>query len=663
MAMAGAGNASPDAARRRYLAAKTRAGVARCISLHDGVAPGRIDLARVPDQQWQLDFSSGVPVFKPMTRAEAVALMTQRRAAMKSVSDWGFDVDWGDVWNAVSDTVTEVVDVVVTAVIDPVTNLVSEIKAQVNLIIGGVNALYHATIDFAEQVFAMAEGIFAKIKVAWKQLQDWLGFLFGWGDISRTAEVLLHLSDLGLAFVGQATVHAKTAVDAKVDALTAFVQNGMDQYITEFAAGRTLDGILKSTTSPVPAYDERASNNPVLDAFMNNYGAASLPRATRAQARAIDSTLQNLLDELQALAEGFNDDPNNKAASKVFNEAIAYFGDIQKNPDNILQLTLLGLLKLGESVAMYALVGFKQLLNLFFDAITGIIGLVRDLFIEPWQIPIVSDLYEYATGRPFVSLGQLFALIVAIPVTSIYKAELGVAPYPDDAAVAQVTNGLTADWLARRAWGGSPQAMAPAAPADADWLNVVRYILNTAFTVNYGARAVIEGVINFNQDPIPVLATVNWFQRYFASVFSIPWIFKDTVAPPWPDDADGWENFIWLLQFVAGPLRGGIIMLSPFKDTTIAGKVADVSLTIWGALHLAGVSYLAGLQGDDSDADKEKIAENVLACLCPQMLKILRVPPIPQVTDQLSLAALSLLTVASELEIAALHASRTLRVA
>jgi hypothetical protein len=110
MAMAGTAADPTDAAPRRYLAAKTRLGAARRISLGVGVPPGRIDFARVPDTHWQLDFTSGFPVFSQLTRAEAVARMAQRRATMKSVSDRDWDIDWGEVWDTVTDTVAEVAD-------------------------------------------------------------------------------------------------------------------------------------------------------------------------------------------------------------------------------------------------------------------------------------------------------------------------------------------------------------------------------------------------------------------------------------------------------------------------------------------------------------------------------------------------------------------------
>ncbi len=656
MAMAGPSGSSSDPALRRHLAPRTKTAVARRISLRDGVAPGRIDLARVPDKHWQLSFKTGVPVFTPLLRAQAVELMAQRRATTPKLGDFDWDVDWGDVWDSVTDTVSEVVDVVVSAVVDPITNLVSEIQAQINLVVGDIKAIFEASIEFVEQVFEMAEGIFAKVKVAWEQLQEWLGFLFSWDDITRTADVLVHLMGVGFDFMEQAVQHVETVIDAKIDEAGTFVQNHMDQFITSFAAGRTIDAVLKTSTAPMPVYEDRVGNNPLLDAFMANYPNAEAGQAPPRSGGAIDPKLQALLDALQTLAASFTKDPQNQQASMIFNEAIGYFQSIPNDPANVVQLSLLGLLKLGESIAIYGLQTLKLLFNLFLEAIAAVIAYVRSVLLDPWYIPIVTDLYEYATGRPFVSLGELFALIIAVPVTAIYKATVGAAPFPDDASVTQVTTTLTAAWLGRRAWGGGPEATEAALPGDADWLNTVRLTLNISHAVNFAGRAFVELAININPQPSgKVLVTANWIQRLLSTLLTTPWILKDTAGPPSQDSPDGWENLTWILQLILGPLRGGILLAA-----NAPGQVHDISLTIWGGIHLVFVSYLAYLQGTYVEDTQLKATENILSCLCPQMLKLLRVPPIPQLTLEFSYPALGLLSLASELEIAVIHVTRTL---
>ena len=312
-----------------------------------------------------------------------------------------------------------------------------------------------------------------------------------------------------------------------------------------------------------------------------------------------------------------------------------------------------GLLKLGEAVALFALAGIKGLLDLFFEAIQSLISALSDFLNKSWTIPVVGDLYAFATGKdPSFRLIDLFALVVAAPVTALYKAAKGTAPFPDDASVAQVTNVFTVDWLDHVAWGSAPKALAPRAGAPDPTWQKVRDICNMSFAINFDLRTPVEVAINFLPAAVRPLNGANLVQRILASALSIPWVMKDNCSPPWKDDADGLENFIWVLQCIFGPLRGGLLFVAKAP-----GEVADATLAVWGAIHLAFVSKLAVKEGDK--ANDLKTAENVLACLAPQMLKMLRVPPIPQLTDELSYPALAILTGISEPVIADLRWRRT----
>jgi hypothetical protein len=562
-------------------------------------------------------------------------------------------VDWGDVWDTVSDTVTGVTEVIVSTVLDPVTQLVSKITAQVNLIIDGVKAVFDATIDFVEQGFEMAAGIFAKIEVWWNELKDWLAFLFSWPDIVRTAEVLSQIFTVGLGFMGGTVGHVRTAVDSKIDALSNFIDTRMDAFIAGLAGKQTIGDFVSSSKPAVPAYDERVGNNPLLDAFIANCQGATPAASKSARATdAIDPVLQKLLDALTELANKFQ----NQAGNKALGEAIAYFAAIQQRPDQIMTLSLQGLLKLGEAVALFALGGLKGLLDLFFEAIQSLISALSDFLTQSWTIPVVGDLYAYATGKdPSFRLIDLFSLMVAAPVTALYKAARGAAPFPDAASVSQVTNTFTVGWLDQIAWGSAPKAVRAASAADAFPWQKVRDICNMGFAINFYCRAPVEFLINLSPVPIRPLNSVNLVQRILASALSIPWVMKDHCSPPWNSDADGWENMTWIFQCLWGPLRGGLLFV-----VKAPGELADATPAVWGALHLVFVSVLADKESDEKRANDRKTAENVLACLAPQMLKMLRLPPFPQLADEFSYPALAIISVATEPVIGDLHWDRTL---
>lgn len=472
----------------------------------------------MPERHWQIDFSTGLPVFTEMTRGAAVALMSERRGRVRQVTDWyGVDVDWGDVWDDVTDAVTELVDVVVSAVVDPITKAVSEIQVQILLMIDGTHAEFDATVEFVEQAFDMVAGFFTKIAVELKGLWQWLSYLFAWGDIVRTAEVTAHILNVGLGFSASAATHAKFVLEERLAELSQFVKTGMDDFINSFAGQQTIGEWIRPVTPPDPVYEARIGDNPLLDALLANYAQAATLLPARVPVKVGDNPA---LDKLVQLVTQLNDEFTNGGGVAAFQEALQYFESIKDNPDQILVLALRGLLKIAEGIALVALQGFALVLGAFFDAVNAAIAAVQSLLNEKWTVPVASDIYKWATGSQdgSFSIVELFALIAAIPATSIYKATFGAAPFPDENAVAAVKSLVTVGWLEQRAWGGGP-AMAA---ADPDILTITRRVCNVVYAGNFAVRAFVEYPINISPTPVPLLPFQNIGQRYFSSALSIP---------------------------------------------------------------------------------------------------------------------------------------------
>jgi hypothetical protein len=653
MAMAGAGGATTGAAARRYLTARTSSRAIRCVAKGAPATLGRIDLASVPDRHWRLCFENGIPKFSEFTRSEAVALMTHKRATLRRASDWyDLDVDWGEIWDDVTDAVTEIVDIVVTTVIDPIQQVVTEIQAQITLLIDGVEAFFDATISFVEQAFDVVGGIFDKIKVGLEQLWQWLSFLFKWSDIARTAEVVAHILNTALDFSASAATHAKVALTAKIADLSTFVQNDMDSFIASLAGNQTIGDWIRPVTQPEPIIDARIGDNPLLDALLSNFGQAKM-RAPRAGAdrAAIDPIVQKLLDTLNQFVDQFSSGDG----AKAFQEAIQYFASIKEDPDNALVLMLQGVLKIAEGIALIGLQTLSLVLGAFLDAVVDLITTVRSLLNEEWTIPVVSDIYEQATGKGlrFTPL-ELCALIIATPVTSIYKATFDSAPFPDEEAVTAVTNLITVGWLDQRAWSGGP-SLSPPSPE----LQKARFICDIAYAINFLLRCPVEYIIN--QSPVPVrpAAAVNIVQRLISSGLSVPWLMSDQSGPAFGDDAQGWEQWIWATQLIFGPGRGALLFI--FQADEVLPDAGDFSLSAWGAIHIILEAVLAAREAQEEKADPVKTTERMLVGFGPQFLKFLHTTPAQTFSDGASLFLCAWATVACEGSIMALHVERTLR--
>jgi hypothetical protein len=178
MAIAGAKGATARPNKGVPGAGRPCAGAYR-VSRREGAAPAHIALADAPDSHWELDFSSGSPVFTQLSSADALALMSKRRAEHpEAKSLFGFDVDWGDIWNSFTTKVSDIVSMVVSATVDAVNKVVTEIKAQITLLLDGVEAVFEATVRLVEQVFDMVSGIFKKVADDFEDFLKWLGYVF-----------------------------------------------------------------------------------------------------------------------------------------------------------------------------------------------------------------------------------------------------------------------------------------------------------------------------------------------------------------------------------------------------------------------------------------------------------------------------------------------------
>ena len=392
----------------------------------------------------------------------------------------------------------------------------------------------------------------------------------------------------------------------------------------------------------------RVSHNVLMDALVNNQAQART--LTRANLLGAATIPQQLLDKLSQLANDFETGDG----AHAFQEAVAYFEDIKDNPDQVLVLALQGLLKVVEGIALFAIQGLKALVDLLFDAVKAVIDAFKTLLNEDWSIPLVSEIYQMASGKSLTFKPiDLFALIVAIPTTSVYKVIKQVAPYPDDAAVADLKANFTAAWLAQRAWGST--ASAAAAGEAEPWLNGLRITFDIGFAVTFVTRAIVETPINQapSDAPLPRWATLfNLVQRGATSAFSIPWVFKD--PSPNPSLADIIEEVTWSFNHVCGPVRGMALWIAQ-----VDGKAGDATLAIWGGLHIGGVAWLAHAEGQENKYNPMKTAEELLSCLAPQALKFIRI--IPGAGGQVVREVYVVITLLSEPTIATLHVIRTIK--
>jgi hypothetical protein len=617
-AMSLGGPPPPSAALRTRVTGPHRLELLRG-GLADRPGPGyRIDPSRVAEQHWAVDFRGGFPRHSTLTREEAASHL-QRFESLADAQGGFLGVDWGDLWNSIKTGVSKILgsiqQFIVTTIIDPVTKLVQKIRVVFEFLVDGITQVVDKVVEFFQQAFDIVEGIWNKIKVFFQQLWEWLAFLFQWSDIRRTADATEHTLTQSLEFLILGVQAVKATVAAGFDSLTGRIQTSVDEYLKTISGQTDLKQLNDQNDTPQPALDSSSGHNVLQSAFEANYqkgSTVSSPALSR-----IDSSLDQLVAELSALADNFQFGDGKQA----FDEAMGYFNQIGSQPNNALTLVYSGTIKVMEGIALFGIAAAKGVILSVLDLVIVIIGAVRDLLTEEWEIPIVSQLYQLITGesltfRPM----QLFALIVAIPATLLYKIVKGEAPFPDDAALGRFTGTFTAQWLAEQS-GIQPKRKSLSAQESAlaeEWRKWVAGIFACLTAVVWLLRIWFESaaIILTQIIKMPTRLAICLIGAGFLNVFfTTPWIVKADAGGFSCTEGAGLGNLTWLLNAVLGPGLGAVFML-----TGVKAPVPDIIQTIWGAGHLALVVIVAVLGGPSAT----QTAANVFTCLSPQLFRFLK---------------------------------------
>src|SRR5207248_1200031 len=97
----------------------------------------------------------------------------------------------------------------------------------------------------------------------------------------------------------------------------------------------------------------------------------------------------------------------------------------------------------AKAFASAVLSGVKALADSLFQLGQSLITFINSLLTQSLDIPFVSSLYSWITNGSQLTVADLIALILAIPVTTAYKLVYNKAPFPDAASVTNLTNNFT----------------------------------------------------------------------------------------------------------------------------------------------------------------------------------------------------------------------------
>ncbi len=344
---------------------------------------------------------------KPMVMVSAVAAPT---ANILGGDIWGATKNaLGDVWHAVEKGY---------AFIESYTIKLLERGCRIIMKIAG--QIFDFIIDTVKKVVAFVVKVFNKIGTFFKKLFDFLAFLFNWKDIIATKRALKGY--VLCIFDG---------FEANVGKLQTFVIGYLQELQDSVRKEMEWDKIDKADKNKPKGNNDDSRTNWV--SSKKEY-----------LAKDKDDTLQSLPPDLQAaLTDEFESImPALIRYQELLQKSLTGLGDKfmeffkgDKSLVDLLKYIALSLANVGLEVA-------KDIINLIFDMIKGLIKVIKASLDMSIYIPFFSALYKKVSGDN-LSVLDLACLLLAVPTTVAYKLGMGEAPFKEGREKAFIESGKT----------------------------------------------------------------------------------------------------------------------------------------------------------------------------------------------------------------------------
>lgn len=364
--------------------------------------------------------------------------------------------DLGGFWDSISEFGPDVLNAISSGAmrlahlaVDLVNNVVS---ATVQFTDEITARLKDIALDGLAQVPALIHGIFHAIGAALGRVLDWLKDQLHWDSVWRTMDAFHGYLDA--AFDAAVRLLEKSAVvktgkffaDRKAEVNSAF-----DAAIAA-VGDRTLNGSRSAAPPALPG------GNPLQQDWVLNQLFDHLPdRSFFGDGGLAAGVVEQALGQLrQAIADsGLEKDGADALASLEL-----FFAEWFPHPDQIGQARAADLLRVVQTLADLVLDAADVIATVILDVIADLLSAVEATLDSPLtDSPALTWIWENL-ARPSwsndeMTLGRLFCLAFAAPVSTLYLAAKGHGPY--DPGLARATASVTA----AKPWHGPPDVFEP----------------------------------------------------------------------------------------------------------------------------------------------------------------------------------------------------------
>lgn len=335
-------------------------------------------------------------VNNPKAAPAVMAMMAPRAMANTSILS-GLGNALGDIWHSTKKGFSKAVSVVASVVSEGV-------KFVVN--IGG--EIFNWISKAVSDVFHFLEHIWEKIKVFFKDLYEFLAFLFNWEDIINTKKVLKEHTSNMIEGLADNLNEIRKKTYSFFEEVKTDIQDKKEAVAFDGLKGKKLNDVRNENTKNQKT-DPRAN---VLNAKKDNITKSNgTQQVLTGIPVEIAQPALGVVGELVAHATAMKDD-----FVHIFGDVSDKLGDVINGDMDIgsfLEYFVLSLAELGVGIA-------QEIIDLVFKLLELAVRGVNDAFNASINIPFFSALYKKVSGDD-LSVSDLIHLLLAVPVTVLHK--------------------------------------------------------------------------------------------------------------------------------------------------------------------------------------------------------------------------------------------------
>ncbi|RKL51272.1 hypothetical protein BFJ72_g725 [Fusarium proliferatum] len=253
----------------------------------------------------------------------------------------------------------------------------------------------------------------------WEYIKEKIGFIFNWGDIVKTKNMIANMTTQGILLLADGTPYIEIRTHAFFDKVRGKIkelkESKLPPGLNDLKTGKN-EEVRRKAREKDGAKDEINKTDKDTRTPQAQYGSYHLKHSRGGESKQ-STPFNRILDRLSDVIEEAG-----QLASPLWDN-IKGLIDLQGEVSIGTLLTKLGFELLEDILNVV-----ESMLIAFLANINDLLMLIADKINETIKIPVLSALYRKVSGGADLTLLDAISLVIAIPATIVFKLVKGESP-------------------------------------------------------------------------------------------------------------------------------------------------------------------------------------------------------------------------------------------